>query len=109
LTRGPWAESKPLNPEDLKLGKARAGAPVVHFETDQQLVKRFKAVQQAKEEFWDRWVKEVFPSLPKQQKWYKYKRDKRTETLSSGKMRLQLANLTNMRESPTYISEQMGR
>jgi hypothetical protein len=38
-------------------------------------VKRFKAVQQAKQEFWDRWVKEVFPSLLKQLKWYKYKRD----------------------------------
>jgi hypothetical protein len=37
--------------------------------------KRFKMVQQAKEEFWDRWVKEVFPSLLKQQKWFKYKRD----------------------------------
>jgi hypothetical protein len=32
-------------------------------------------VQKAKEEFWDRWVKEVFPSLLKQQKWFKYKRD----------------------------------
>jgi hypothetical protein len=32
-------------------------------------------VQQAKEEFWDRWVKEVFPSLLRQQKWFKYKRD----------------------------------
>jgi hypothetical protein len=57
------------------LGRARAGSPMVHFETGQQLVKRFKAVQQAKEEFWDRWMKEVFPSLLKQQKWFKYKRD----------------------------------
>jgi hypothetical protein len=48
---------------------------VVHFETGQQLVKRFRVVQQAKEEFWDRWVKEIFPSLLRQQKWYKYKRD----------------------------------
>jgi hypothetical protein len=49
--------------------------PAVHFETGQQLVKRFRVVQQAKEEFWDRWVKKVFPSLLKQLKWYKYKRD----------------------------------
>ncbi len=45
------------------------------FETGQQLTKRFRMVQQAKVEFWDRWVKEVFPSLLKQQKWFKYKRD----------------------------------
>jgi hypothetical protein len=32
-------------------------------------------VQEAKEEFWDRWVQEVFPSLLKQKKWDKYKRD----------------------------------
>jgi hypothetical protein len=38
-------------------------------------VKRFKAVQEAKEEFWDRWMKEIFLSLVKQKKWYKYKRD----------------------------------
>jgi hypothetical protein len=36
---------------------------------------KVRIVQQAKEEFWDRWVKEVFPSLLKQQKWFKYKRD----------------------------------
>ncbi len=32
-------------------------------------------MQRAKEEFWGRWVKEVFPALLKQQKWFKYKRD----------------------------------
>jgi hypothetical protein len=57
------------------LGRARPGLPVVPFETGQQLTKRFRMVQQATEEFWDRWVKEVFPSLLKQQEWFKYKRD----------------------------------
>jgi hypothetical protein len=75
LTRDPWAEGDPLSPEDLMLGRAKVGIQTVHFETDQQLVKRFRVVQQAKEEFWDRWVKEIFPSLLRQQKWYKYKRD----------------------------------
>ncbi len=69
-----WAESRPLCPEDLMLGWARSGQPVVNLETGQQLTRRFRIVQQAKEEFWDRWVKEVFPSLLKQQKWLKYKR-----------------------------------
>jgi hypothetical protein len=48
---------------------------MVPLETGQQLTRRFRVVQQVKEEFWDRWVKEVFPSLLKQQKWFKYKRD----------------------------------
>jgi hypothetical protein len=77
LACNPWAETQPLCPEDLMLGRARAGTPVVHFETGQQPVKRFKVVQQAKEEFWDRWVKEVFLLLLRQQKWFKYKRDTR--------------------------------
>ncbi len=74
---GSWAEGDPLCPEDLMVGRVRAGMSTVYFKTSQQLVKRFRAVQQAKEEFWDRWVKEVFPSLLKQRKWYKYKRDAR--------------------------------
>jgi hypothetical protein len=72
---GPWAEKESLCPTDLMLGRARTGMSVAQFETGQQLVKRFRIVQEAKEEFWDRWVKEVFPSLLKQRKWYKYKRD----------------------------------
>jgi hypothetical protein len=70
LTAGPWAERDPLCPEDLMLGRARTGMPIDQFETGQQLVKKFRAVQETKEEFWDRWVKEVFPSLLKQKKWY---------------------------------------
>ncbi len=49
--------------------------PVAQFETGQQLVKRFRAVQEAKEESWYSWVKEIFPSLLRQKKWYKYKRN----------------------------------
>jgi hypothetical protein len=52
LTAGPWAEGNPLSPEDLMMGKVRAGMPIAQFETGQQLVKRFKVVQKAKEEFW---------------------------------------------------------
>jgi hypothetical protein len=60
LTAGPWAEGDPLCPEDLMMGKARTGMPAAQFETRRQLVKRFKAVQEAKEEFWDRCVNEIF-------------------------------------------------
>ncbi len=62
-------------PEDLMLGRARAGMKVVQSETGKQLIKRFRVVQETKEELWDRWVKEVFPSLLKQRKWFKYKRN----------------------------------
>jgi hypothetical protein len=75
LMAGPWAKKDPLCPTDLMLGRNRTGMSVAKFEKGQQLVKRFRIVQEAKEEFWDRWVKEVFPSLLKQRKWYKNKRD----------------------------------
>jgi hypothetical protein len=48
LTAGPWADGDPLCPEDLMIGQARMGMPTAKFETGQQLVKRFKAVQEAK-------------------------------------------------------------
>ncbi len=63
LTAGLWAERDPLCPEDLMLSRTRAVMPTARFKTGQQLVKRFRVVQEAKEEFWDRVVKEVFPSL----------------------------------------------
>jgi hypothetical protein len=75
LGRNPWPEGEPLCPQDLMLGRARPGQPAVNLETGHQLTRRFENVQRAKEEFWGRWVKEVFPALPKQQEWFKYKRD----------------------------------
>jgi hypothetical protein len=51
LACNPWAESRPLCPEDLIIGRSRPGLPVVPFKTGQQLTKRFRMVQQAKEEF----------------------------------------------------------
>ncbi len=51
LACNPWAESRPPCPEDLTLGRARPGQPAVTLETGQQLTRRFRIVQQAKEEF----------------------------------------------------------
>jgi hypothetical protein len=56
------------------LGRAHPGQPV-KFETGRQLTRRFENVQRAKEEFWGRWIREVFPELLKQRKWTKDKRD----------------------------------
>jgi hypothetical protein len=36
LACNPWAEDRPLCPEDLMLGRAQPGLPVVPFETGQQ-------------------------------------------------------------------------
>ncbi len=40
-----------------------------------QLVKRLRAIKEAKEQFGDRWVREIFFMLLKQSKWTKVKRD----------------------------------
>jgi hypothetical protein len=45
------------------LGRSRTGVLSVSIETGPQLIKRFRIVQEAKEEFWDRWVQEIFLSL----------------------------------------------
>jgi hypothetical protein len=63
----PWAEKEALCPEDLLLGRAGNGIPAC-FKMGLQLIKKFPVVQEAKEEFWDRWVWEVLPSLLKQKK-----------------------------------------
>jgi hypothetical protein len=108
-TCNPWAKSRPLCPEDLMLGRARPGQPVVPPETGQQLTKRFRVVQQAKEEFWNRWVKEVFPSLLKQQKWFKYKRDTKMGDIVLRKDERRPVKPINMRGLLKCISEQMAR
>ncbi len=50
-------------PGRLILGWSFNTSPLLRFKTGKQLVKRLRTVQEAKEEFWDRWVKKVFPSL----------------------------------------------
>jgi hypothetical protein len=77
LGRNPRPEGEPLCPQDLMLGRAHPGQPEVKLETGQQLTRMFENVQQVKEEFWGRWIKEVFPELLKQRKWTKDKRDVR--------------------------------
>ncbi len=77
LAVSPWDEKEALCPEDLMLVRAGVGIPSVSFEMGLQLIKRFWVVQKAKEEFWDRWVQKIFPSLLRHKKWYKYKQNAR--------------------------------
>jgi hypothetical protein len=57
------------------LGRAQPGQVEVKFETGKQLTRRFENVQRTKEEFWKRWIEEVFPEMLKQHKWTRDKKD----------------------------------
>jgi hypothetical protein len=57
------------------LGRAQPGQAEVKFETGRQLTSRFENLQQAKKEFWGRWIEEIFPELLKQSKWTRDKKD----------------------------------
>jgi hypothetical protein len=61
--------------QDLMLGRAKPGQVEVKLESGKKLTKRFENVQRAQQEFWKRWVEEVFPQRLKQSKWKQEKRD----------------------------------
>jgi hypothetical protein len=56
------------------LGRAQPGQVEIKFETGKQLTRRFENVQRTKEEFWKRWIEEVFPEMLKQHKWTRDKK-----------------------------------
>jgi hypothetical protein len=60
------------------LGRAKPGQVEVKLESGKKLVKRFENVQRAQQEFWKRWIEEVFPQRLKQSKWRQEKRDLKT-------------------------------
>jgi hypothetical protein len=57
------------------LGRAKPGQVKVKFETGKQLTRRFENVQRTQQEFWKRWIEEVFPEMLKRSKWKRDKRD----------------------------------
>jgi hypothetical protein len=59
------------------LVRAQTGQVEVKFETGKQLTRRFENVQRTKEEFWKRWIEEVFPEMLKQHTWTQDKKDVR--------------------------------
>jgi hypothetical protein len=75
IMRNPRPEGEPLCVQDLMLGRAKPGQVEVKFETGKQLTRRFENVQRAQQEFWKRWIEEVFPEMLKQSKWKRDKRD----------------------------------
>jgi hypothetical protein len=78
LTHNPRPEGEPLCVQDLMLGRAKPGQVEVKLESGKKLIKRFKNVQQAQQEFWKRWIEEVFPQRLTQSKWRQEKRDLQT-------------------------------
>jgi hypothetical protein len=57
------------------LGRSLPGQVEVKFETGKQLTRRFENVQRTQQEFWKRWIEEVFPEMLKQNKWTRNKKD----------------------------------
>jgi hypothetical protein len=75
ITRNPRPEGEPLCVQDLMLGRAKPGQVEVKFEAGKQLTRRFENMQRTQQEFWKRWIEEVFPEMLKQSKWKRDKRD----------------------------------
>jgi hypothetical protein len=78
LTWNPRSEGTPLCVQDLMLGRAKPGQVEVKLESGKKLTKRFEDVQRTQQEFWRRWIEEVFPQRLKQSKWKLEKRDLKT-------------------------------
>lgn len=50
-----------LMPANLMMGRATAGVPAIQYEKAGQLrLQYIQAIKEAKDEFWVRWVKEIF-------------------------------------------------
>jgi hypothetical protein len=77
LMGSPRAEGEPLCVQDLMLGRAKPGQVEVKLESGNKLTKRFENVQRVQQEFWKRWIEEVFPEKLRQSKWKREKRDLR--------------------------------
>ncbi len=65
LTWNPRPEGEPLYVQDLMLGRAKP----------KKLTRRFENVQRTQQEFWKRWIEEIFPEKLKQSTWKQEKRD----------------------------------
>jgi hypothetical protein len=51
------------------------GQAEVKFKSGSKLIKRFENVQRTQQEFWKRWIEEVFPEKLRQSKWKRERRD----------------------------------
>jgi hypothetical protein len=75
ITGNPRPEGAPLCVQDLLLGRAKPGQVEVKLEPGKKLTRRFEEVQQAQQEFWKRWIEEVFPQRLRQSRWKLERKD----------------------------------
>ena len=66
-----------LAPNDLLLGRSSARIPQGPFSDNMNTADRYKFVQAVINNFWRRWMREVFPTLVIQPKWHVDRRNAR--------------------------------
>ena len=64
----------PLTPNMLLLGRSSSVSPPMVYSSDDRFCTRLAYVSQVEQEWWDRWIKNVLPTLLAYRKW-KVKRD----------------------------------
>jgi hypothetical protein len=65
------ADPEALTPNHLLLGRANPNSPPDVFDKDDLTAReRWRVVQAISDQFWQRWMREVVPSLTEREKWY---------------------------------------
>ena len=64
----PWSMG-PITPNHLLHGRATISVPVVEFSDNIKLTKRLQFIQELKDQFWRKWICQVFPNLLPSYKW----------------------------------------
>ena len=65
----------PITPMHLILGRATVDVPKVTFEEKASLTKRLRFLETIKQEFWSKWIAQVFSSLVPSYRWKREYRD----------------------------------
>ena len=60
---------QPLTPNMLLLGRSSNASPPMEFSADDRFCRRLAYVSQVEQEWWDRWIKVVLPTLFSYRKW----------------------------------------
>ena len=65
----------PITPNHLLHGRATADVPEVQFSHQVNLTRRLRFIQEVKDQFWKKWIVQVFPHLVPCYKWRKEQRN----------------------------------
>ena len=72
----PWSMG-PITPNHLLHGRASINVPFTEFSDNHKLTKRLQFIQELKDQFWRKWICQVFPKLLPSYKWSTEERDLR--------------------------------